>query len=248
MNTRSMNRHNEAFFRACSNGNLTGVIQLLSKFPSIDICASNNKAFRFACANGHQELAQWLETMEPSINVSAGNDYALRYACENGHRDVVWWLLTTFPSIDICAIDNYAFRYACANGHLPVARLLLSRSPISMDIGARNDYAFTQACVHCHLDVAQWLCSLDPKKYSLQISESGQIDYTILELSRLDKILETGTNINFDDVCMICIDTISEIKTNCGHVFCKSCLSKYMNEYNKSDCPTCRQEITNCFS
>ena len=43
--------------------------------------------------------------------------------------------------------------------------------------------------------------------------------------------------------CSICLEEIAEpMITNCGHIFCKSCINQSIEKYHK--CPLCKQEIT----
>jgi hypothetical protein len=55
---------------------------------------------------------------------------------------------------------------------------------------------------------------------------------------------------NSDCKCPICLDHINDvIKTSCNHLFCNSCLLKWVTISNKkrelfsADCPTCRNKI-----
>ncbi len=206
-----------------------------------------NKLLDFAYKTNNLTLIK--NILDNNINYSYTNIYekAFCMACFYGNLDIAKWLVSYYPLLDISAKNEYALRLACEYGHLEMAQWLVSYKPL-LDISAANEYAFRWSCFNGHLNVAKWLYSLNPKRYFLQISDNDKIiNYRVLEPCKLEKILKTDQNIKFEENCMICIDTLSQIKTNCGHMFCKSCLSKYMNDYNKLDCPGCRQQITECY-
>jgi uncharacterized paraquat-inducible protein A len=52
-------------------------------------------------------------------------------------------------------------------------------------------------------------------------------------------------NMNKNDTCIICYNTIDEknlCKTNCNHIYCLNCLNTWLNRGN-IDCPMCRLNI-----
>ena len=59
----------------------------------------------------------------------------------------------------------------------------------------------------------------------------------------LKQTIENITNNN--DLCTICLDEITDIAiTKCGHQFCKSCITNYLNYMSKnSKCPICKTDI-----
>ena len=50
---------------------------------------------------------------------------------------------------------------------------------------------------------------------------------------------------NEDDICPICLDPVKEaVRTDCGHLFCRMCLTQYMHKASVSgvlSCPVCRK-------
>jgi len=87
---------------------------------------------------------------------------------------------------------------------------------------------------------------LKPDKYKLNIENGIIIDYQIIK-NRLEKIIKSKENIIFAEKCGICFESRSELQINCGHTFCKSCLSIHMNKFNNKNCPYCRQKIKECY-
>jgi len=154
-------------------------------------------------------------------------------------------LISIKPDINISVNDEYVFITACQNGRLKFAQWLLQLNP-DIDISANSEDAFVDACRNNCLSVAKWFVNLNPYVYKLDIEDDIIIDFHVMH-SILDKILHKKQNIVFVEECGICLESISEIKINCGHSFCKSCLSKYLNEYSKTDCPYCREIITDCY-
>ncbi|XP_005370776.1 tripartite motif-containing protein 40 isoform X2 [Microtus ochrogaster] len=50
---------------------------------------------------------------------------------------------------------------------------------------------------------------------------------------------------NEEDICPICLDPVKEaVRTDCGHLFCRMCLTQYMDKASVSgvlSCPVCRK-------
>lgn len=82
-------------------------------------------------------------------------------------------------------------------------------------------------------------CKTIIHKFSLKISNE-EIGLSKYGFSKL--LFAKKQKFKFDDKCPICYELLTEqnvIKTNCSHVFCKSCLSQLKNTI----CPMCRTEI-----
>ena len=57
-----------------------------------------------------------------------------------------------------------------------------------------------------------------------------------------------GCYLMTDETCIICFDDNSQkikYKTSCGHVYCKQCLYKWLEEHSR--CPVCRTELYSDF-
>lgn len=47
------------------------------------------------------------------------------------------------------------------------------------------------------------------------------------------------------DTCDICMDSLQEIKTSCGHKYCNMCFIKIHIHDKKNECSFCKQNISN---
>ena len=181
------------------------------------ISANNEYNFRRACFHGQLDLVKWLYAQNPDIAISANNDYSFRWACANGHLDLGKWLYAQNPDIHISAIDEFAFRWACYNGHFAVVKWLYGIHP-DINISAKNNFALRQACVKGNQELATWLVRHD-------------------KIPLLTEIFFLKNT----ELCCICTLDDTDIITNCKHVFCTACISKW---YNLSHtCPICRTAI-----
>ena len=50
------------------------------------------------------------------------------------------------------------------------------------------------------------------------------------------------------DYCNICYIDKEILETDCNHLFCKSCIGKWLNDEIKNTCPICRKNIRNIIS
>jgi len=62
--------------------------------------------------------------------------------------------------------------------------------------------------------------------------------------------LGSYTRVTKNDLNKTCTMCFEEYKENeykrtmkCGHVFHKKCIDKWLNKYNKTDCPNCRSNV-----
>jgi len=80
------------------------------------------------------------------------------------------------------------------------------------------------------------------------------IDTSILECEKNLKMFESKykifnllqSKLNEATFCPICFDSIknkTKIITDCGHIFCSSCISSSINIHNIQKCPMCRENI-----
>jgi DNA repair exonuclease SbcCD ATPase subunit len=44
--------------------------------------------------------------------------------------------------------------------------------------------------------------------------------------------------------CTLCLDTEIEVKTKCGHSFCRTCIDNWIDQQGKHTCPNCRAPVS----
>ena len=152
-------------------------------------------------------------------------------ACITGNLDKAKYIYQNHQTLDISALSEFAFRRSCTNGHLELAKWLLTIKP-TIDISANDESAFRESCEDGHLEVCKWLLSLNPDRYELTIIGDRIVNWNIKRIYPFQQLLE-GKVI---EECPICYDQQSDLLTNCGHMFCQSCINQYQN----STCPCCR--------
>jgi hypothetical protein len=89
------------------------------------------------------------------------------------------------------------------------------------------------------LEVVQWLQSLFPEKYSFQ-RENGRINYQVMKAKRT---IQNKITMEKEQIvkCAICDDNLSDVQTDCKHLFCEYCITIWLDKSNT--CPYCREEI-----
>lgn len=75
------------------------------------------------------------------------------------------------------------------------------------------------------------------KNYETIVSESKFL------LAMLEKINNVDDTVNDDEanVCAICFEEKSLSITSCGHIYCKDCITEWLNK--RHNCPTCKKEL-----
>ena len=153
-------------------------------------------------------------------------------------------LLQYDPDINTNTRNYLPFRWACINGHIETVKWLISLNPF-INISALNDDAFFGACSNGMLEIIEFLLKIKPS-----ILKSSKIKTIYPRIKMF--ILNLGYNINIwiDNIkyseesieCPICSENIKKyVETPCRHLFCKSCIEKWMNINNI--CPFCRSII-----
>ena len=191
-------------------------------------------------------------------------------ACCNGNMELVNWLLNEFSNIDLSTNDELPFINACTNGHFMLAKRLLELKP-DINISANDDKAFKQACQNGHVEVFRWLENMFPEKYSVgepiylgngleydsddeygedeenHLNIDGELSTNYTYRYRISKFINITRNILKQDIskeiddCSICLDSQSNVYTNCSHMYCKPCISKWLKTHDT--CPCCREEL-----
>jgi ankyrin repeat protein len=229
-----------------------------------------SNAFELSCFTGNLELVTLIfEKQEEYITdrslITSG---AFSGACVSGNMELINWLLAQFSNIDLSINNELPFINACTNGHFMLAKRLLELKP-DINISANDDKAFKQACRNGHVDVFRWLENMFPEKYSvgqpiylgngleydsddeeydeLSLNIAGELStnytysYIVFKYINITRyILKQDIPKKIDD-CSICLDSQSNVYTNCSHMYCKPCISKWLKTHDT--CPCCREEL-----
>lgn len=130
-----MRREERLLFEYCKNGVLTGVIDILERYPEIDINArigEDQRSFLFiASLDAHMDVIRVL-LQHPKINVNIAKhdgETPLHRACYREYTELVELLLAS-PDIDVNSRDNNGetpLFYACISGSHHIVKLLIER-------------------------------------------------------------------------------------------------------------------------
>ena len=156
-------------------------------------------------------------------------------ACSNGHCTVAKWLLETEPNINVSVNNHEAFHSACENGHIEVSRWLEELLPEKYSVG---DTIYTNN---------NWDSDDESDEPEELLNEDGDIitkfsyDYTILKSINITKIILEKDVPKQLEQCNICLDIQSNVYTNCGHLYCKSCILRWLKTHDS--CPCCRETL-----
>lgn len=85
------------------------------------------------------------------------------------------------------------------------------------------------------LDITNQAYSMIKKKYENIISDSKYL------LTILDKLSNVEIKEDEIDSCAICFEGNELSLTKCGHIYCKSCITKWIN--SKKNCPICKKDL-----
>ena len=150
----------DAFFRACSDGNLEYVKQ--SILGGVDKNAKDHEgkqAIHHACVAGNLPIMEWLASHGAQVNArDNANMSCLHFACLLGHHDIAKWLLwKKVLKNNRNAEGMTPLLCAAANGHLDVVKLLIKESVFSNAVNKDGNNALHLAQLHGHAEVVKWL-------------------------------------------------------------------------------------------
>lgn len=137
---------------------------------------------------------------------------------------------------------------ACASGNLNKLKSIYndlvsnsnsdaSSSIKQLNIREQNDILFKTACRFNYPMIAKWLVSLCNDYEIIDIHKRTGIIFGIKRHNPFNKYpLIKGD-------CAICLEENVNtcIKTECSHIFCKSCITEWFRNHN--ECPMCRNKI-----
>jgi len=199
-----------------------------------------NSAFDGACSNGNMELINWLLTTFSNIDLSTNDELPFINACANGHYMLAKRLLELKPDINISANDDKAFKQACRNGHVEVFRWLENMFPEKYSVG---EPIYLGNGLEYDSDEEDEYEEYDEPGLNLdgELSTNYTYSYRISKFINITRnILKQDMSKEIDD-CSICLDSQSNVYTNCSHMYCRPCISKWLKTHDT--CPCCREEL-----
>lgn len=235
--------NNYAIQWASKTGHLP-VVELLVAHGA-DVTANDNFAIRYASREGHLPVVEFL--VAHGADVTAHNNHALLLASAKGHLPVVEFLVA--HGADVTADNNLAIHKSSENGHLPVVEFLVAHGA---DVTSYNNLARRMASHNGHLHVVEFLVAhmADDTEDVVEFLVTREGVGYIREVQRhakrpLENVVFKPSSFEVIDVCAICLgDVDTPVRTPCGHIFCKVCIS----DERVTRCPMCREKfsLTNC--
>lgn len=224
----------QVFHHVCVTGNVYMVNYIIDKFPNNRLFLKNT--FSETCLNGHLEVVKILdEEMEEEIVVNYSVPILFYRMCTTSeHLDVIKYLGVVGYEFE----SEFAFYCACKNRKtIEIAKWIYSTYKI--DLSWRNYLIITKMLSQKRYELVEWLVSLHPTKFHVMRKHDNICDIIILDNSDVivKDIVKTDDN---DSSCMVCYER-GNLRTDCGHVFCNECVTKW-NKKNSS-CPCCRHLV-----
>lgn len=105
-----------------------------------------------------------------------------------------------------------------------------------------------QQIVLVHRNTLPFTDNYNQYENNLQLAELiGKVEVGVQNIDKVVQIVEKNY-INNEDMCVICINHLNQIndeivQTSCGHKFCKSCISTWLNK--NTNCPICITDLQN---
>jgi ankyrin repeat protein len=247
------------------------LFEIMPELYSYDNRYKIASAFKLSCLTGNLELVKLVfEKQAEYITIrSVITNSAFTRACHTGNMVLINWIIRQFSNLNISQNNESVFISACSNGYFMLAKRLLEIKP-DINISSNDDKAFKKACENGHVEVFQWLENMFPEKYSVghptylenyldydiddddsvesefrnsdgEIITNYTYDYTISKFINItQRILAKDISKEIDD-CSICLDSMSNVYTSCGHLYCKPCISKWLKTHDT--CPCCRLKL-----
>jgi ankyrin repeat protein len=181
-----------------------------------------------------------LDIQNNNINLNILNNNSFYLACIHNNLEVIKFLLN-IPNnnININETEESILTDVCHIGNVDIIDFLLTRQNNNIDINKNNSMLFRKACFSNNVNVAKTLCKYD-ENYVVEITNNVIIHWHVKETFEMKKI-----NKDIEE-CPICMDTNSEIITECNHQLCSHCYYKMKTTTNI--CHICRHNITKYFS
>lgn len=178
------------------------------------------------CLDGaayHHNLPLFLWILNRYSGIVEVNEATLSSFIQYGWLDgLKWWISTCKESIQLEICDRLLFQAGKAN----------------------------------QIKMVDLLISLFPKRYVYEIKDGllvRDLDYHVVpKISLMIQIPLIGKPIirlweeESSKECIICFDNYPDVQTNCGHIFCRKCILQCFQQKDHTQCPYCRQSVTEC--
>jgi ankyrin repeat protein len=232
-----------AFENCCWSGDIELVMMIYNILPDYirERPLITSAAFASSCCSGNIELVNMLLNMFDNIDISINDELAFISACANGHLTIAKLLLELKPDIDISARDDKAFQKACVNGHLKVSEWLEQMFPDKYLIGGERIIENDTTHINFNNDYEEELDGIYRNNQG-DIVTSYTYEYTIYKPIKITKTIPEKDIPKQIEDCSICLLTKSNVYTDCSHLYCESCISKWLNSHDS--CPLCRAVLS----
>ena len=194
------------------------------------------------CIMGNLNNIKKIIHIHPEFMQYGNNEKLFIIACSEGHLDIVKWLFKSILQFNILVTSEKAFDGAYYNNHFEIMIWLIINIPSLIHIfSSKYNKIFENACNFNYINIAKKIHKLFPYKYRYILEEDIIVDYEIEQLHIIDSVIVTEI-----DECPICMSKQCEIRTMCGHHFCKECIST-IKKNNNCYCPFCRDNLSDTF-
>ncbi len=138
------------FEDACETKNLDDVIDILKKYPNINV-KRNDYPLKGACVHGKLDVAQYI--YYNYYNNSDGNllNDIFVSVCLYGRIDTAKWIYS-ICNLTIDAL-SMGFAHACSRGHIDIVKWLMTDAHNRIDYHAKNNAAYRWSNDKGHTEV-----------------------------------------------------------------------------------------------
>lgn len=156
--------HQDAFFLACSYGNL-----ILAQWLWYDVMDPatrkiDSQLFGITCRYGHINVVRAFWDQWPPISSTQERNAILAETCVSGHFRLAQWLVAQWKGrVDPHADEDLGFRWICSNGRLSFVKTFCTIFGVS-DFGFNK--GFINACRQGRDRVVWWLWDFDRRRPS----------------------------------------------------------------------------------
>ncbi len=158
---------------------------------------------------------------------------AFLFGCKRNFLNVTKWILTQVkPSLNTQENINKGFTKACKNNSLEVAQWLLTQ----MDDNSKKQ-GFKTAYIYNNIEICEIFTHLNPSKYIYNYEVDPDTKQVMSYCIRKKVIAIDTIKKLVKEKCIICLYRDEEVITNCNHIYCYKCFSKYYRQ--NSTCAYC---------